>query len=169
MCVAYSATDDESRPATGLNYGSVTICDATNGRQLAAPKTGLANSDGVAYSRDGRRFLNGLGNTLTAWDATSGKATLKLSDGHWPAVFSPRRTPDRRPPAAPDPDTVKVWDAATGKELLNMRVRAASRVNTLAYSTDGKRIVSGNNDGTLNVFDASTGKELLALRDTPAK
>jgi hypothetical protein len=37
-------------------------------------------------------------------------------------------------------------------------------VSSVAFSPDGKRIVSGSEDDTLKVWDASTGKELMTLR-----
>jgi hypothetical protein len=37
-------------------------------------------------------------------------------------------------------------------------------VDSVAYSPDGKRIVSGSVDGTLKVWDAQTGQDLLTLK-----
>jgi WD40 repeat protein len=57
--------------------------------------------------------------------------------------------------------TVKVWDAATGKELLTLKHKGA--VLSVAISADGQRIVSAS-DETAKVWDAATGKELLTLK-----
>ena len=35
---------------------------------------------------------------------------------------------------------------------------------SVAFSPDGKRIVSGSNDKTLKVWDAATGQEMLTLK-----
>jgi WD40 repeat protein len=59
--------------------------------------------------------------------------------------------------------TVKVWDAATGKETLSLTGHT-SWVSSVAFSPDGKRIVSGSQDGTVKVRDAATGKETLSLK-----
>jgi WD40 repeat protein len=53
---------------------------------------------------------------------------------------------------------VKVWDAATGKEMLNLTGHTDS-VTSVAISTDGQSIVSGSRDGTIKVWDTRTGKE----------
>ena len=37
----------------------------------------------------------------------------------------------------------------------------------MAFSPDGRRIVSGSGDKTMKVWDAATGQETLTLRDTP--
>jgi WD40 repeat protein len=57
---------------------------------------------------------------------------------------------------------VRVWDAASGKELLVLRGHEGS-VTAAAFSPDGARIVSGG-DPTVRVWDAASGEELLVLR-----
>jgi WD40 repeat protein len=59
--------------------------------------------------------------------------------------------------------TVKVWDAATGKEVLSLKGHTG-QVRSVAISSDGKRIVSGSEDHTVKVWDAATGQEMLSLK-----
>ncbi len=63
-----------------------------------------------------------------------------------------------------DDQTAKVWDAASGKELLTLRGHAGS-VYSVAWSPDGKRLATGSWDKTAKVWDAASGQELLTLRD----
>src|SRR5262249_52198902 len=58
---------------------------------------------------------------------------------------------------------IGVWDAHSGTELLRLRGHE-SRVWSVAFSPDGRRIVSGSADQTVRVWDASSGAELLCLR-----
>lgn len=37
-------------------------------------------------------------------------------------------------------------------------------INALAFSSDGKTIASGGDDGLVQLWDASTGKKLLTLK-----
>ena len=57
-------------------------------------------------------------------------------------------------------NSLKLWDAATGSELLTFAGHT-DWVNAVAYSPDGKYIVSGSTDKTLKVWDAVTGREVL--------
>src|SRR5206468_2908460 len=58
---------------------------------------------------------------------------------------------------------VKVWDAQTGQETLTLKGHTGS-VHSVAFSPDGKRIVSGSADKTLKVWDATSGQETLTLK-----
>jgi WD40 repeat protein len=61
-----------------------------------------------------------------------------------------------------------VWDAQTGREVVTYKGNVG-RINSLAYSPDGKRLASaagggpGNRDGEIKVWDAETGQELHTL------
>jgi WD40 repeat protein len=51
-----------------------------------------------------------------------------------------------------------VWDAASGQETLTLKGHTDS-VMSVAFSPDGKKIVSGSYDKTLKVWDASLSME----------
>jgi len=58
-----------------------------------------------------------------------------------------------------------VWDAKTGAEILPALQGHEHWVQSVAFSPDGTRIVSGSYDHTVRVWDANTGDEVLpALR-----
>jgi WD40 repeat protein len=64
---------------------------------------------------------------------------------------------------SPADDTVYLWDPATGVEL--RRIKAASfGVACLAFSADGKTLVSGGNDCAVHLWDTATGDELRPFR-----
>jgi WD40 repeat protein/Flp pilus assembly protein TadD len=59
--------------------------------------------------------------------------------------------------------TVKLWDAATGDELMTLRGHEIA-IYSVSFSPDGRRIVSGSGDTTIKVWDAETGAEVMTLR-----
>ncbi len=59
--------------------------------------------------------------------------------------------------------TVRVWDAASGEYLCEMRGHTGW-VRSVALSADGGRVVSGGDDLTVRVWDAASGECLRELR-----
>jgi WD40 repeat protein len=59
--------------------------------------------------------------------------------------------------------TARVWDAATGTLLTELRGHDGI-VQSVRFSPDGKKIVTSSSDQTARVWDTATGEELLVLR-----
>ncbi|KAJ3115053.1 hypothetical protein HK098_007077, partial [Nowakowskiella sp. JEL0407] len=59
-------------------------------------------------------------------------------------------------------NTVKIWNANTGKEIRMLTGHTGS-VTAVAISNDGDRIVSGSFDNTVKIWNANTGKEIRTL------
>ena len=59
--------------------------------------------------------------------------------------------------------TVRIWDAATGRERAALPATAA-RVTAVAVAPDGSWLASGGEDGTVRIWDAATGRERAALK-----
>ena len=57
--------------------------------------------------------------------------------------------------------TVKLWDAATGQELLTLKGHSRS-VESVAFSPDGKQLATGSNDGIVRLWDVATEQEVLS-------
>jgi WD40 repeat protein len=92
--------------------------------------------------------------------------------GHKGAVSSVAFSLDgQRIVTGSEDQTAKVWDAATGRELLALKGHT-HMVTSVAFSPDGKRIITGAGDwsspdtrpGEAKVWDAATGQEVLALK-----
>jgi WD40 repeat protein len=63
--------------------------------------------------------------------------------------------------SASEDQTVKVWGAASGQEVLTLKGHSAA-VEGVAFSPDGKRLGSASRDRTVKLWDATTGQEILA-------
>jgi WD40 repeat protein len=130
----------------------------------------------VVFSPDGKRLASTaarigdpeneqLGPLVTVWDASRGQQlyTIQLNDAAaaFCAAFSPNgewlavATDNRETP-------VKLFSATTGRESIAFKGHTGG-ARSLAFSSDGKRLLTGSQDGTARIWDSATGKELLAL------
>ena len=167
-CVAFSpdgkriASGDgvrsrRSDPARGR--AGVRVWDARSGARLMDLKGRASRMLGVAFSPDGKRIVSAASDdTVTVWDTLTGRETLAITDAST-AVFSPNGTQI----AGSFGSAVKVWHASTGEELLVFRGHRGI-VQSVAFSPDGRRLVSGSADRTIRVWDATAGEQLLALK-----
>lgn len=64
---------------------------------------------------------------------------------------------------ASDDNTIKIWNAESGAELMVL-VGHISSVYSAAFSPDGKRIVSASSDNTVRIWDTEFGTELKVLQ-----
>ncbi len=88
------------------------------------------------------------------WTRFNSKQTFL---GHTDNVNSVAFSADgKRIVSGSDDNTVKVWDAVKGQEVLTLKGHT-SEVSSVAISPDGKRIVSGSNDADGEVWDAPRG------------
>lgn len=60
-------------------------------------------------------------------------------------------------------ETVKVWDATSGKELLTFKKHHYWGTRSVAFDADGRRLASGGYDGTVKIWDATTGQKYFTL------
>eukprot|EP00741_Cyanophora_paradoxa_P013763 tig00020710_g13286.t1 len=165
-----------------------------------------ADRDPEACGRDGRRIVSGSDDrSVRVWDAETGAELLQLQGHTGPvtsvAVSAQKRrkagagalSHDRDPEACgrdgrrivsgSDDRSVRVWDAETGAELLQLQGhtktifsvavsagdvgawrRGADATGRVGGAQDGRRIVSGSWDTSVRVWDAETGAELLQLQ-----
>lgn len=57
---------------------------------------------------------------------------------------------------------VRIWEVATGKKL--MELRQSHSVWSLAFDPDGKKLVTGGDDGTARLWDVERGNQLQEVR-----
>jgi WD40 repeat protein len=170
------SSDSRSFAVSLHRHGTVTIFDAVTGKERSVLKLGAAGGpltvEGILFSPDGGRVVvqssgGGAPGTEqsgpTLWDTATGKLLFRL-EGHASAAspqvaFSPDgkriATAQMGGAAVAMPTrTVKLWDAATGRELLSLKHDQQPRSRP-SFSPDGHRLMLQTPDGQGPSWDAT--------------
>jgi hypothetical protein len=146
--------------ATGTPRGSFQAHDGHIRAAVLTPdgKT-LASVGGVDFEHGEAKL----------WDVVEKKEGITLKEraplaGHTRTVLCVALAPGGRALATGSWDhTVKLWDVASGKELLILRGHTGL-VHAVAFSPDGRVLASAGWDGVIRLWDVATGRERAAYR-----
>jgi WD40 repeat protein len=144
------------------NDGSIRQWDAGSGAELRRLGDALAY-ESVAVSPDGRVVAAGTRGAVYLIDAQNGQALRALKE-HPDSSFRNRlyrdgRTlafsPDGRTVASGSWQVLQLWEVATGQERLSF-VAHRGEVMSVAFLSDGRRLVTGSPDTTAILWDLPT-------------
>jgi len=169
--------------ATGDGSATVKLWDVATGREEASVKITPVQGSHAAimdldFSPDGKTLAMGCDDqTIRLRDVATRKEKLVLSRGYFPNTvkFSPDgatlawavSNPGTSEPKAEETRYVVVlWDLAAGRERVVLAGHTGG-IRKIAFSSDGKSIVSGSADCTVRLWDAATGEERAKLSCFP--
>ena len=167
---------DGKRLLSSDNTSTIRQWDVPGGKELNR-FPGRVSS--LAYAPDGAHFATDYANnTVVIWDSATMTQTAVFS-GHTGRVLRALYSPDGKYLLSTSADkTARIWDAGTGHQVRIFRAetdlspvpdRATTAFSTaLAWSPDGKYVVTGGNDGFVRLWDAQTGR-LVRRFDTSLK
>ncbi|HKR59134.1 MAG TPA: WD40 repeat domain-containing protein [Pyrinomonadaceae bacterium] len=161
--------------ASAGNDYAISLWNATTGKELHTflnPSGGTVAVDKVAFSPDGR-VIGAIyeGSTITFWSVATRKQLSSIkADSASSFAFSP----DGKEIIVGNNDgSIKLWDITGGKELRAFAghtdwqgsMFSGPVVHAVAFSPDGKTLVSGDADSTVKLWDKATGNLLRTYEE----
>ncbi len=145
---------DFSRDANlmGLGRNGVEIWDTRSGMRVSTHPQPGHWAKRFVFSNDGKHvFVGSSGGLLTQLDVLSGLETKRFA-GHSGFVRAIALAPDEQQIVSGDTlGRVIVWDVASEQPLITLTT-GDQIITSLDWSSDGRRIVAGKEDGTIQIW-----------------
>lgn len=131
------------------------LFDLASGKELRKFEGHEQSLVAAVFSPKGDQILtSGEDNTVRLWDVITTKELHRFKGSEYAITFSS----DGKQIAIGN----RLIDSVTGKQLMQLRTEKSTIVS-LAYSPDGKKIVTGSTEGITKIWDVLSGAELRTL------
>lgn len=165
---AMALSPDEKKVACGSADGAVTLWDIATGKLNAKWSGHRELVTSLCWNKDGGRVVSGSqDDEARVWDVKSGETILPIKTGLayvQAVVYSPDATMIATGGGNEEKECIKIWDAGSGKLVINLKGHNGETVYCLAWSTDGGMLISGSADKTIRTWNTTTWQETAVLR-----
>jgi len=148
--------------ASGSQYGMVKLWDVET-RKVTSKWTGHTDIVwSVRWSANGMHVASGSRDgTVRVWEMESGQTVLgPIKTGNqW--VFAVAYSLDSLNIATGGSEAIEIWDTTTGERLSTLE--QDSRVWSLAWTSDQKKLIAGCQNGTIKIFNTTTWEQIAIL------
>lgn len=150
----------------GSAGNTIELWDMATLQKIATLEGHSASVNSLAFSPDGTVLASGsYDGTTRLWDiASQQEISWGNLMGH---VRGPRLitfSPDEKILASAGGEIIKLWDVVTGKHLATLKGHSG-RVNSIAFSPNGKILASGSEDETIKIWEIATGNSIATLEE----
>ncbi|WP_374212359.1 WD40 repeat domain-containing protein [Thiothrix subterranea] len=117
----------------------------------------------IKFTQDGKQILSSESDvTLSSWSATTGQFIKELRRGDEDNTSVVAFSPDSRYAAFYESklpgNYIQLWDLSTSKFIGNPWIGHKAGIATIAFNSDGTKVVSGGWKNQLLLWDVATGK-----------
>ncbi|KAL5633795.1 hypothetical protein ACGC1H_005851 [Rhizoctonia solani] len=167
FCVA-AYSPNGSHIATISRIASVCVWDSSTGKMIQGPLEGGLTGRAVVFSADGSALITGWEDgTVRTWDLQSGHLVSSIQPQKSLPVsafdFSPDRLYNVMADSLSNPSSATIYQhiTQTGERMSGFSQEHTKFINSIRFSHDGTRIVSGSDDKAVHIWDTQTGVSMF--------
>jgi Tol biopolymer transport system component len=149
--------------ATGMGYNTY-VWEVETGDMVHKLSSRF---ESLAFSPDGKFVATDQGGTLHIWDMSTGQLIYKLGESGSIGIISIKEiafSPDGENVAFVTDEkdaAVRIWSLETG-QLIRV-LRGHGQVESLAFSSDWKYVMTGSSDNIVRIWSMEMGQLVLSL------
>jgi len=120
----------------------------------------------ISFSSDGTKLASASATTMYLWDVMSGQCEQQFGyDSHFLDVFAFSHDVTQMAVGS-DTGRVQLWDVKSGRRDHCLHdVKSTAGITSVAFSLNGKSLVSAASDGIVRVWETKSGKLSHALEE----
>lgn len=165
----------DGKTLASIQNGAIHLWDPATKKELHRLGRPKGEVRSIAYAPDGKTLasVSSWDQAIYLWDVTAGRElrSFKITPSPvHPVAFSPdgkllasgsvQQMLDRCAPSLVGDKTIRFWDLATSKEILEILDEECYQI---AFAPDGKTLATSNSDG-LSLWQAATGRARLKIK-----
>lgn len=169
-CIYSVAVSRDGKLIASGSYDKLAkLWDAATGAEVRTLKDHIDAVFAVAFSPDGKHLASGAQDrTVKIWDIATGQRLFTLSDALDGITAITYHPSGKRIAAAGYDKQILVWDLTDKSgSLANSMIADEDSILALAYTPDGKVLVSTSADRSIRFRDAETLNPLSVLENQP--
>jgi WD40 repeat protein/serine/threonine protein kinase len=146
----------------GNPEATIRVLDAANGDEILRTAVGLNVFAAPLFSPDGTQIVIA-GDSVEILDAGTGREVTRIDA---PSTSELVFSPDGSRLATANDNEGNVWDLSSGRSEIvdpEFKLLGQSGIAGIDWSSDGRLLATGGNDGTARVWDAGNGSQILRL------
>ncbi len=153
-----SISSDGKKIASGDIHSVLKLWDVETGKEIWSNEKHSGTILSIVFSTNDKQIISASDkSTVIYWDTETGREIKEIGGYFTDYPFATAFSPDNKK-IITGKTRIKLWDVETCKLLRTFEKR--SFYHSLAYSSDGTKIISGDRDGIIKLWNTETGKEI---------